>query len=280
MTAAVGAVGAPRTAPSQGGAHVAPSRPTPALPPGGDLISLLAAAQLDLRDAQASAQKTSAESAAGKRDDSLEKAREAEKAAEAAQRAAAEAASKSSFWKRVGLGASAVALLASVAVTGGSAAPLALGLAGLLLSTTSSKIGQELGSTWGEVAMWTGVACSVAGSCWSVGEVIAKGCAAIASRGALEVGARAVETGASAGATVYDVEKLEQQADAVDRRADALAQRNAGKAAQRDVEQVIELLRVAEQAARKGMQAVLSMSREVQATHELEISSIGRGVRA
>jgi hypothetical protein len=252
----------------------------PTLVPPGDLVSLLAAAQLDARDARASQSKSSAQSASAKRDESLEKARDAEKAAAEAEQAAEEASHKSSWLKKVGLAAGVVAAAASVVVSGGSAAPVVLALAGLALSASSETIGHELGENWGKVAMWGGLACSVAGSCWNVGELLSQGGTIAASKSSVEVAARMTGAAADGGAAAYEASSKSHEADASDRHADALADRTTAKALQRDVEQMIELLRTAEKSARRGMQAVMNMSKEIEATHTLMSSSIGKAVRA
>lgn len=280
MTAAVGAVGATRAGAPKASDAAPSGRPIPALPPGGDLMSLLAAAQLEVRDANASAQRAGAERAAGKREDAIEKARDAERQAEQAQRAAAEAAKKASWLKKAAMVAGVVAGVASVVATGGTSAPAILALAGAVLSASSSKIGEWAGAQWGAAADRAGLMLGVVGCAAGLGQLATAGAEQVAARSALEAAARASQAGLQGGAAYEQKVSADHAADAVDRRADALGQRTVAKGAQREEEQIIELLRVAEQAARKGMQAVLAMSQELEGAHRLEAAALGRGVRA
>ncbi len=88
MNAAVGSVGATRTRAAQDATPPSTARALPAIAAPSDMMSLLAATQLAMRDARTSQAKSSAQEAALRRGESIEKARDAEKAAEAAQRAA------------------------------------------------------------------------------------------------------------------------------------------------------------------------------------------------
>jgi hypothetical protein len=280
MTAAISSVAPACARGARGTEGPAPARLPPSLAPPGDLVSMLAAAQLGMRDARANQEKSCAESAATRRDGALEKAREAEKAAAAAQHAAEEAAHKSSLFKKIGIGAGIVAGAAAVVASGGTSAPAIIALAGVLLSASSGEIGEHCGKQWGGIAEKVGVGCSVLGGVGSLAELATSGATMAASRGALFTGAKLAEAGADAGAGIERGRAERFQGDAVDAHADALAGRASAKAAQREQEQVIELLRVAEKAARKGMQAVMAMANEIDATHRLEASSTGKAVRA
>jgi hypothetical protein len=142
------------------------------------------------------------------------------------------------------------------------------------------KIGDTFGARWGGLAEKVGVGCTVLGGVGGLAELATTGATAIAARGAIETSAKLVEAGAAGAAGVEKGRAERFQGDAVDAHADALGARALAKAAQHDQEQVIGLLRVAEKASRKGMQAVMAMAREIDATHHLEASSLGRTVRA
>ncbi|MBI2392689.1 MAG: hypothetical protein HYV09_24095 [Deltaproteobacteria bacterium] len=309
MTAAVSTLRSvahlPRPAPASGW------QPTlhgpPLLPQGGDLRTLLA--ELKVRDREQSTRDAESGVAIQEvvREAAADRARLALEQAKAAQK-------EGGFWSSLGKTmstiatvAAVVAAAASVVCSGGASAPAILALAGTLLSAGSPLIAKAAGDDAGKVALYGGIALSLAGAGASVlGKTAAtqaakaaatqtaktaaahaahaaKTAAAQAANPTLRaigtatvVAARTTEGGARITEGFAKVREKHYEAAAERSNADAIAHRAEVRRSQAQVEELVESLRELDASVSRAMQTLAKVGEDEHLTRQQIVSNFRR----